>query len=405
MSLISAERKISKAKSQLVFDNCFFAIIAMRLDFVEENTWCKTAATDGIHIFWNREFIDKLTVEETKGLIAHEVLHVVWLHMLRGKGRIHKLFNIAGDIVINEQLIQNKFTLPKDGIDPRSERFKKYKDWNTERIYDDLEKNAVKITVRFDGEGGDGDDKEGDEKTTWGGVVEAKGPDGKSLSPAELSEMEAEIKQAISEAAQAAKNRGQLPAGMEGLIKAAGQPKVDWKAYIQNWVSGISPDDYSWARPNRKMFANYGIYMPRIKMYGAGHGLLSIDTSGSVSDQELKEYVREIVGVIEMCKPDKLTIIQHDAVITKVDVWERGEDFSDLKIKGRGGTCIQPSFKYAENMDEPIDWMILFTDCGIVDWPNSNNWPNIPVLVCATGDNTMPADVGAVYLDIRKPII
>ena len=169
MSGVTAEKKISKAKSQLVLENCFFAIIAMRLTFVEENTWCKTAATDGTYIYWNRSFIDGLNVEETKGLIAHEVLHVVWLHMLRGKGRIHKLFNIAADIVINEQLITNKFTLPKGGIDPRKPEFAKYKDWNTERIYDDLEKNSIKINVRFDGEPSDG---EGDgDPATWGGVI------------------------------------------------------------------------------------------------------------------------------------------------------------------------------------------------------------------------------------------
>ena len=64
------------------------------------------------------------------------------------------------------------------------------------------------------------------------------------------------------------------------------------------------------------------------QLYNAGVGVLSIDTSGSVSDQELIEYVREVTGVIELCSPDKLYIIQHDAIVQREDEWEAGMDFS-----------------------------------------------------------------------------
>ena len=121
-----------------------------------------------------------------------------------------------------------------------------------------------------------------------------------------------------------------------------------------------------------------------------GVGILSIDTSGSVSDDELRKYVREIVGVIEMCNPDKLIIIQHDAIIQKIEEWEGGNDFSSLKVKGRGGTCIAPVFRHVEKLDEPIDWMICFTDMGICDYPPAAKAPDFPVLWAATGPMNAP---------------
>jgi predicted metal-dependent peptidase len=182
-------------------------------------------------------------------------------------------------------------------------------------------------------------------------------------------------------------------------VEAVGKPTINWKEYLQTWVSGRIPDNYTWVRPNRKMMANYGIYMPRMQLNGAGIGVLSIDTSGSVSDAELKKYVTEIAGVIEICNPEKLYIIQHDAVIQDIYEWNAGDEFTRLKIVGRGGTNITPSFKQAQKFDEQIDWMICFTDMEIGDWPKEA--PDFPVLWAATGGDNAPFGT---YINLRDTI-
>lgn len=391
----SAENKLTRAKAKLIRNHPFYAILAFGCDYIEAS-WCPTMATDGRNIFWGRKFIDSITEKELMGVIAHEVLHIAWFHPMRLGPRDPKIWNIAIDIVVNEALIEGKFSLPKNGI--YGPQYDKYKNWSANAVYEDLMKNAVKITVSFPSPGG----KEGDGEETWGGVVAPMDDSGKPLSREQIKEIEEEIKITVTNAAQAAKSRGKLPGSLQGLIEAVGKPRINWKEYIQNWVTGHHPDDYSWNRPNRKWFTNYRIYMPRLKLNGAGHGVLSIDTSGSVSDDELRRYVREIAGVVELCNPDKLTIIQHDAVITNVREWEHGDTFKDLHIHGRGGTNIQPSFTYAANMDEPVDWMIMFTDMGIVDWPPAGKWPDFPVLVCATGGDNLPKGAGATYLELRE---
>jgi predicted metal-dependent peptidase len=224
------------------------------------------------------------------------------------------------------------------------------------------------------------------------------------MEPDELRQLEEDIKSNVLAAAEFAKSRGNMPGGLEGLIKAVGAPIVNWKAYIQEFVKGSRPDNYTWARANRKMLVNHGVYMPRIQLQGAGIGVLSIDTSGSVSDDELRSFVKEIIGMIELCNPDRLYIIQHDAIVQKVDEWEAGMDFDGLKIKGRGGTCIQPVFRKLEDIDDEINWMIVFSDMEIGDWPTPANWPDYPVLLCGTGRDTSPKGCGATYIPLKPAI-
>jgi len=396
--------KMTKAKTRLVIHQPFFSVLALGLTYVETEM-LPTMATDGKHIYWNPDFVEKLTIEECAGVIAHEVMHVAWLHMLRRGHRDPLLWNLACDYAINPVVLSSGLHLPlgkgytKDNPDYCHDP--KYKDWSAYSIYEDLlknaEKNAKGISLNGDPKDGSGGPQDG-QKPLWGEVMDATGKEGKALSESEKRELEEEIKINVKQAAESAKARGKLPAGMEGLIAAVGKPKIDWKDYIQNWVSGRIPDNYTWVKPNRRMMVNYDIYMPSMQLNGAGIGVLSIDTSGSVSDKELQEYITEIVGVIEICNPEKLYIIQHDAIVQKVDEWNAGDDFSKLHIKGRGGTCIKPSFEKVKEFDETIDWMICFTDMGICDFPSAEQAPEFPVLWAATGPDNAPFGT---YIPIR----
>lgn len=394
--MTTAFDKLTKAKARLVMDFPFFAHIVMSMPFVEDTT-LGTMATDGINCYYDPKFVDAHSTGEIQGVLCHEALHKAYMHMLRKGVRHHFLWNVACDYAINPIILQavkdnpsTTMCLPKDVL-VKDE----YKNMSANEIYELLLKNAPKISISFPGGGSGTGEKDPNQTPMWGGVMQAEKtmPDGSKqpLSQDEVSQLEQEIKMTVQSAAEIAKSRGKVPGGMEGLIKAVGAPKINWQDYIQSWIKGITPDDYSWVRPNRTWMANYGIYMPRMSLNGSGVGVLSIDTSGSVSDGELIKYITEIVGVIEMVKPDKLYIMQHDAVIQRVDVWEAGMDFRDLKVKGRGGTCIMPTFEYLKTIDEEVNWMICFTDMGICDYPKKDaDIPSYPVLWAATGPNNAP---------------
>ena len=395
-----AADKIAKAKFRMVNKQPFFATIALSLPFVEAE-WLNppTMATDMENIYFHPKWVEDHQMGEVEAVIAHEVLHVAYLHGLRRGHRNPLLWNIACDYAINLIVTDAGYKLPANAL-----LDEKYRGMSANAIYEELLKNAPKIKIKLPsmkgqgqgGEKGDGDQGDGDCIVLDGAVFEPgsidpkTGEEGHGKTQSEITELEQELKIKVKQAAANAKSRGTLPAGLEGLVEAVGKPKIDWKEYIQAWVSGITPDDYTWARPNRRMLANHRVYMPTMTFNGAGVGVLSIDTSGSVSDEELVQYVTEIVGVIEICKPEKLYILQHDAILQREDIWEAGMDFRNLKIKGRGGTCIQPIFRRVEQIDEQINWMICFTDMGICDYPRKEDAPGFPVLWAATGPMNAP---------------
>ena len=86
---------------------------------IEESKETRTAATDGNTIFFNVSYAEGLSDKEIRGLLIHELLHILGEHGLR-RGDFHpELWNIATDLVINGEIVRSDrfgkdFTLPKN---------------------------------------------------------------------------------------------------------------------------------------------------------------------------------------------------------------------------------------------------------------------------------------------------
>ena len=136
---MEAQLKVSRAITRLGYEKPFYGSCAMTLKVYENNS-IGTMCTDGRSIQWSREFVDTLSEDECRAIIAHEVLHVIFQHHLRFPSKDpkdHKRWNYATDHAINNTLKEDGFVFPKGVLcDP------KYKDWNGERIYNDLDPDA-----------------------------------------------------------------------------------------------------------------------------------------------------------------------------------------------------------------------------------------------------------------------
>ena len=434
MSLITeGELKITKAKTHLVSKFPFIAVLALGLRYRNAGEYgiqlpFPTMATDAIHIFWDENFVAKITVYELVGVVAHEVVHVMMLHILRRGNRDAMIWNMACDYIVNIIVLDMGFQLPADRLYEEKYRGKDGTKWTVELVYDDLIQQQKEKEKNRPQQGGQGKPQEGtgqpgssqpgqDSKPSqekpqgsdmpkenlWGTFMEPRKEDGTPLNEQEKTELGEQIKVKVLQAAAAAKSAGNLPGAFKGLLKALGQSNVNWQDYIQNWVSGHTPDDYTWKRPNRRMLGVYDMITPSIQFNGAGVGVLSIDTSGSVTTKELRKAVTEIVAMIETCNPEKLYIIQHDAKVQRVDVWERGDTFDKLELAGRGGTKIKPVFDYVgREIDEEVQWMICFTDMEVPDFPPLSEEPDFPVLWAATGSKR--GHKFGTYLPIRPAL-
>lgn len=341
---MDAQLKIARGKTRLLLQQPFWGSLAMATEFIEDNgPHNKTMCTNGKWIRWNRAFVDKWSEEEILGVIVHELMHKVLKHMIRRGNRNPKKWNYACDYVMNPTILDEGFKLPPDGlIDPQ------YRNMMAEKAYDML--------------------PDPPEMPEWGIVID-------ELSDDEKAELEADIDQQIMAAANAAKSVGKLPAFVKGIIADMEEAQVDYRDKMRRFLTGDQPDDWTFRKPERKAFHQMGIVAPSIDHRGAGHWVIGVDTSGSVSDKELRHFLGEVNAISEEVRPQTITILYCSMHINHIDVFEQGDEVTQFNHTDRGGTRVQPVFDYVRDNDLPCDQMVYLTDLEIFDWPERVDYP------------------------------
>ncbi|TXG83247.1 MAG: hypothetical protein E6R13_04170 [Spirochaetes bacterium] len=333
MSQITAD-KISKASKLLIFEEPFYGLFLIGLN----KTFRKDIPTAGVskhgigvQLSINPDFIDTLNDKTIIGLLKHELLHIAFGHLtMRDLYSDHKLFNIAADIEIN-QYIKPDY-LPEGGMTldsfpelnlPPKAGTKTYYDLLQQAKDDGTSPTLDNILSQMDGE------SIYDHKT-WDEFEE--------LSEAEKKLIEKQIDHQLKEATEATeKRKGDLPGELkERLAKLfhVEPAKFDWKGYLRRFVGNSS---IVYTKKLRRKFNKRYIENPGLKIKFKNHVLVGIDTSGSVSSDELKEFFNELHHMHKT--GHKITVAQCDTRINSIEDFNPKKDFD---IKGRGGTEFQP---------------------------------------------------------------
>ena len=357
-----AREKLVTARIGLLLRHSFFGNLATRMQLINADLWCSTAATDGLKFYYNSRFIMMLKPKEVEFLVGHEVLHVVYDHMGRRGNRDPEIWNIADDYAVNADLKRHKVGEFIKTVPCLYEQ--KYDGKAAEEIYDDLMKNVQKISIEdlvdqmiddhMDGEDGDGDgDQEGD------GSKKSKRP---SMSPEERERVRQEVKQAIINAASSAE-AGSLPLGVERLIKQHTNPVMPWRELIQTNLTSAIRTDYSWMRPSRR-----GWHMDAI-MPGMNPGeeidvVVAIDMSGSISNKQAQQFLGEIGGMMNSFDGYKVHVFCFDTeTYNPKDFSSENMDLiEEYEPMGGGGTDFDCIFTYLKDIGNVPKRLIVFTD-------------------------------------------
>ena len=366
-------KRVIRSRVALLLDHPFFGNLCLKLRLIEDAK-LPTFATDGTCILFNPEFAEKLSDEEVVGVLAHETLHAAFLHVFRLAGRHPVKWNVACDFAINLLLTQAGFKLPgkpmtweemaaageaarKSGAQPESGHLldPAYEGMSADAIYAKLPIQVIKINMAGQGTG----------EFTEGGKGTATDENG---NPVELDETSWKI--AVEQAAQCAKKAGNLPGGLEALVKANTESKTDWKAILREFLVAQFSTDVSWMRPNRR-FVGAGIYLPgAIKEDGTGRLLLAVDTSGSITDKMLGKVAAEISSIVNEVKPEEVMVAYWDTRIAGVESFFDGDEIV-LHAKGRGGTAAQPVTKFVNDLPEKPLAVIYVSDLQLGDSPKA----------------------------------
>lgn len=358
-------RRISKARTSLILRKPFFGSIALNLRFRESDE-VPTIGTDGVSVIYNPKFIKTVNDEELKGLIAHEILHVVCMHPFRLKGRHLLKWNVAGDFVINLVLKEDGFVLPKGGcLD------KKFEDMNTDEVYNQLPP-VIKVKcceglIPFSGKkNSDGDDDE----TTAGSIA--------------IAAQEAKVM--VAQAAMVARQAGNLPEHLDRLVGEILEPKVKWQDKLRLFLERSTRNDYSWTRPNRR-YLQQGFYLPSLYSQEIETLVVVIDTSGSISQDELTRFASELSEILTVLNVGTVHVLYVDTRVAKTEEFTRDDLPLNLQAHGGGGTDFRPGFKWVDENGVTPACLIYMTDLWCNSYPDT---PDYPVLWVATDKGSEP---------------
>jgi predicted metal-dependent peptidase len=363
-----ARERLVTARIGLLLRHAFFGNLATRLTLINADEWCSTAATDGQKFYYNSKFIMMLKTKEVEFLFGHEVLHVVYDHMGRRGTRDPQLWNIADDYCVNSDLKKHKVGQFITTVPCLYDA--KYDGMSAEEVYDDLFKNAKKISIEdlveqmlddhMDGDGeGEGDGEEVDGS--------GKGKGRPKMSQEEKDRVRQEVKQAIINAAQSAE-AGSLPKGVERLIRQHTDPQMPWRELIQTNLTSAIRTDYSWMRPSRRSWHMDAI-MPGMTPGEEIDVTIAIDMSGSISDKQAQAFLGEIGGMMDSFDGYRVHVFCFDTqTYNPADFTSENLDTIDgYEPVGGGGTDFDCIFSYLKENAITPNRLICFTDgypCG-----------------------------------------
>ena len=341
--------KIVVARVGLLLRHPFFGNMATRLQIKEADDWCPTAATDGRHLYYNTKFFETLNIKQIEFVVAHEILHNVFDHMSSVEGRDRFIWNAAADYCVNGQLVRDKI----GEVPPEIKIFhdSKYYGWGAEQVYDEIFSNMDEEQLKALGQ-------LLDEHIDWN---KDNGDGRPSYSKEELKKIRDEIRDATIQAAQGA-GAGNVPSGVERLIKELTEPKINWRTLLRQQIQSTIKNDYTFMRPNRKGW-HTGAVLPGMRFDETIDIAISLDMSGSIGDDQARDFLSEIKGIMEEYKDFKLKIWCFDtSVYNEADFDGYNDDIGGYEVKGGGGTDFDANWHYMkENNIEPKKF-IMFTD-------------------------------------------
>jgi len=374
--MTNKKETLSKASKDLMLKEPYYGFLLLMLNKLWTKTKIPTAAVckNGINfqLIINEEFWEKLSSDHRLGLLKHELLHIAFNHLTTfSMFSDKKLANIAMDMEINQYI--DGHSLPEGGIDIndyadlnldrkagsryyydallKAQKNKKQNgscgDDNMDKLLDGMEQSQCKVTI------GKASGRDGDKEVD---IPDHEWEEFEDMPDAEKKLIEKQLQRVLNEAKeQTIKKRGYVPGEIENVLVLDEiiPPKFNWKAYIRRFT-GISTKIFT-RKIRRKENKRYS-ENPGLKVKMRQSMLLAIDTSGSVSDSELKEFMNEMHHLYK-CGVD-ITIIQCDTTIKSIEPYKGEKEYS---VTGRGGTEFDPVLEYY-NANKKYTSLVYFTD-------------------------------------------
>ena len=386
---LAPEEQIRRGICDLQKEQPFFAHLSMAMS--PQKMPANSLQTAGVDakgtLYYADDFVTQHNKDQMQALICHEVLHCALQHVSRTSGRIPIIANFSQDIVVDHMVehagmkgIQKWNYTDENGKKQKAESIPVDIQHDSSKFTLDgakieIEKVSEKMWELIYGEIIDQLRKQGkdpnqiQQKYGWdvhfSGQGMGENGEPEQLTPAEMSKLTGQWQQALANAANYAKTQGHLPAGMERIINEILTPKMQWKALLLKYIKQFTvPSDWSYHKPSRKSHA-LEVFMPTTIKESCTVEVI-VDTSGSIGDREMSEFLTEIVGIAQSMQHIRMWVSFCDTQIYEDARYEVANGdipkILSMKPKGGGGTSMEAGLDWVKEHNEQVPIVIVLTD-------------------------------------------
>ena len=380
--LDSIGRKIlAAAGNELYLKMRFMDVALSSLIFVLDEGACGMG-TDGLYLYYNPQYLGGLYREDrvmVNRIYLHLVLHGIFRHMIRRKGREEERYSLACDIVTESIIdgMRHRCVLRSRSW-LRRETYrrlgKEMKVLTAEKVYGALEKWNLSEAdfARLAGE------FRVDDHSYWPADDDQKKQSQIENQWQDISEqMETDMETFSKEASQ---ESGHLI----DQVKVENRVRFDYRQFLRKFSvlkeeMAVDEDtfDYVFYSYGLSLYGNMPLIEPQEwkEVQKVEEFAIVIDTSMSCSGELVKKFLEETYGVLSendsFFRKVNIHIIQCDDQVQTDQKIESEEDLKNymehLELKGEGGTDFRPAFAYVENLMkqhafERLKGLLYFTD-------------------------------------------
>lgn len=306
-------------------------------------------------IYFNPLIFLQLDMEQMQGTIKHEIHHILALHLLRAKDLKEKYstlaINLAMDIVANQyidfvppyattlELVNLKYNLSLEH-------------YNTMEYYAENIQNELDLMEESE-EGEEDDSRETDD------IEEEFNPEKTHDLWEESDEIDDKTLREFTEKFVSLSDKGEIPLHVQSLIKAlkSTSGEIPWNIYLKKLMGTLESN-------KKKTITRRSRRQPeRLDLRGELRGhkaeiMVAIDISGSISDEEFKQAIREVLDIVKNYNHE-ITIIECDTSIKRAYKTKSVKGVMDRAVPG-GGTKFSPVFEYVNK--HKANLLVYFTD-------------------------------------------
>jgi len=382
---------IDKITTKLLIKYPGFATIIANMEYIPSYD-CKsngnpTAACDGKNFIYHPEFMNNISEDEQLFIVAHEVLHIAFDHIYRSEGKDPKIWNIASDAVSNAFLKKSGLKMVDGGVDIEGAE-----NYDVETLYNKLleqrknnNSNSDNNNSNQNNSDSSNDMNKNDSDNNNSQDSNNVGHDSHSMWKEAVKKHKEELKQGNEnkEIEQLQKNNSKLGEKetfkkneelkkenlkklKRDLIKKSagnttnsGSFKLDniGESSLINWqtlLKNTAKINIDWSYQNATI--EYGVVTPHLEMLPNPETEILLDTSESVSDELLKNFLRECKGILNT---SRIKVGCFDTKFYGFTEIKRESDIDNMTFQGRGGT----DFDVAINsFTKRVDNRVIFTD-------------------------------------------